>query len=98
MTKTTYGFNGAGKLVPILPEVKIGNERLNRNHTSRLSGRQIVCEEHGTHPTCYVNKNNILVKCCRLCIKAYCQLTKARAADNWDGGTTKMDHPNRPGF
>jgi hypothetical protein len=83
-----------GKLVPLLPEVKIGNERLNRNGPSQVGTRQIVCDEHGTRPACYVNTRGILIRCCRACIMAYCQTTKAVLRLNWDGGTTDMDHPD----
>jgi hypothetical protein len=92
MKNTAWKVEKDGKLVPIWPEVKIGFERLNRNGPSKLSGSQVVCNEHGTRPCCWVNWRGILVRCCRKCILENCQVAKARLKSNWDGNGA-LDHP-----
>jgi hypothetical protein len=89
----TYRPNKEGKLELVLPAVRIGHERLNNNGPSRLSGSLVACEEHGTVPCCWVHNRGILIRCCRKCIEAHCQLTKACLRPNWDADAG-MDHPD----
>ncbi len=93
MTTTRYKFNKEGALVPDLPAVKLGNERLDRSGVSRLSGNQVVCNQHGTKRACRVFCHGIIVLCCRNCIMENCQLTKARMRPNWDECRGALDNP-----
>jgi hypothetical protein len=62
----------------ILPDVKIGNERMVHSGGSALSGSNFVlCESHGQALSCWVRWGNTLYRCCRFCITQYCPLTVA---------------------
>jgi hypothetical protein len=77
--------------------IRVGDERLNKAQTSRLSGRLLVCDEHGTMPYCYVHYRGELRLCCRKCILENCRLTTAverPAFKNYDDGGHLMDHPS----
>lgn len=84
------------KLVPVLPKVKIGFERL--KGTSRLSSGLVVCDQHGTVKQCWVHWSGALVSCCRACIVENCQVVRALLRPNWhdeDPGSEGplMDNP-----
>ena len=78
MVKISFDKDGR----KILPDVRIGNERVRGQ--SSLGNKQIVCEEHGTVPQCYISWKGILTLCCRACIVKYCHRTTAVRRQRWD--------------
>lgn len=83
--KTLVWDEKAGKMVQKLPEIKIGNERLNRHKTSSLSSnKMVVCETHGTRPQCFVRYKGRIVVCCRHCILEKDNITQAIVRMNFE--------------
>lgn len=93
---TVYKPDKEGRLVALLPRVRVGNERLNKNGASRLSGKGVVCDEHGHVPYCFVSHMGMLVLCCRKCIVENCPLAKAQLKPNWLGDNEGPAGPEDP--
>lgn len=79
MTKEVIVFDKNGVGSKKLATIKLGHERL-ENFSSYVAGKAfIICKEHGTSPAAWVRTHRPagLFKCCRLCVKAHCQLSMA---------------------
>jgi|HubBroStandDraft_1064217.scaffolds.fasta_scaffold638729_1 hypothetical protein len=88
----TIKFDAEGR--PMSTEVKIGSERINHRAHSQLAKGFLVCENHGTVPTCYVKTPRGLALCCRACIIEHCKITEAVVRMNFeDYCGSDMDHP-----
>jgi hypothetical protein len=91
----TIKFDSQGRRIH--PPVKIGNERLDRGGSSKLSNGFVACNEHGTARRVWVKFRGLLCACCRYCIVQNCELTQAVPRPNYSAEeleSPNMDHPD----
>lgn len=98
MVNPMYVADKNGRVTKKLPDVKIGNERLNSSHpTSRLSSdKLVVCEEHGSVRRTYVKWNGGPCAVCHKCIEQHCKVTTSMPyMPPLDYDTTgEVEHPH----